>query len=188
MTDATPRSLKYAHVEREHRYLLSARADAAGATRRLEIHDRYVQGTRLRVRRVEEAGQPPVYKFGQKARLAADEPLAVAHTTMYLSSAEYDVLRGLPGDELTKTRYVLTVDAPSVCVDVFTGRLSGLRLAEVDVGAAGTPPHDLPIAWVADVSADPRFTGPALARTTSADLQVLLVEYGLAAACGPARG
>ena len=58
-------SLKYAVVERERRYLLEALPDLPGA-RVLRITDRYLDGTRLRLRRVDEDGCAVVLKLGQK--------------------------------------------------------------------------------------------------------------------------
>ena len=47
-------NLKYAHVERERRWLLAAVPDLPHDARRLTIVDRYVRGTRLRLREVTE--------------------------------------------------------------------------------------------------------------------------------------
>jgi hypothetical protein len=57
--------VKYARIERERRFLLDGLPDLAGA-RVLRITDRYVDGTRLRVRTVEEDGCDVVRKLGQK--------------------------------------------------------------------------------------------------------------------------
>ncbi len=127
-----------------------------------------------------ESGQPPLYKLGQEVVLDDDRrPAGVAHTTMYLSRREYDLLRALPGDELTKARHVLEADRVQVCVDVFGGRHDGLCLAEVDVGSTGSTRNTPPLKVVAEVTADQRFTGAALARMTALEVGALLSEFGL---------
>ena len=94
-------SLKYAVVERERRYLLEALPDLPGA-RVLRITDRYLDGTRLRLRRVDEDGCAVVLKLGQKVPV----PDGIAHTTTYLSEAEFALLSQLPGRPLEKTRHL----------------------------------------------------------------------------------
>ncbi len=86
-----PRYLKYARVERERRWLLSAAPDLATATRTLEIRDRYLRGTRLRFREVSEADGTVVRKLGHKVRLG-DGPGEVACTSIYLDDTEWDLL------------------------------------------------------------------------------------------------
>ena len=66
--------LKYARVERERRILLGAAPDLTAALRVLQIWDRYLRGTTLRLREVREAGQPTVYKFGQKVQRGDGTP------------------------------------------------------------------------------------------------------------------
>jgi hypothetical protein len=140
-------SLKYAHVEREQRYLLDALPDLSGA-RVLRITDRYLDGTRLRLRLVEEDGHPPLHKLGQKIRL--DRVSTNAHTTMYLSAEEYGGLAHLPGRVLRKTRHLLDGWA----FDVLD---NGLLLAESE--AAQEPWFPV----VREVSDEEAFSGGCLA-------------------------
>ncbi len=178
----SPRS-RYAHLERERRFLLSsAQADpGVPAARVLAIEDRYVHGTRLRLRTVREAGRAPVHKFGQKVRPDHDQPSTVEHTTLYLDDAEATALLVLPAYALAKTRTLRPWQTLMVAVDVFAGPLTGLVLAEVDLGEAGLlPGAGPPLAWLAEVTDDERFTGGHLARTSATDLTALLREFGAA--------
>ena len=180
--------MKYARWERERRFLLdtmpAAVADAAPAAATVQLHDRYLRDTRLRLRRVDRPGEPPVYKLGQKIGEPGSSPPAVAHTSLYLDPAEYALLAGLPADELTKARTVLIGDGAALAVDVFTGRLAGLVLAEFELVEAeldpadrGTVPGWPAVPMLAEVTDDPRFTGGALARTSAADLSRLLENF-----------
>ena len=126
-------NLKYAHVERERRWLLAAVPDLPYDARRLTIVDRYVRGTRLRLREVTE-GSIVTRKLGHKVRLG-DGAAEVAHTSLYLDDAEWDVLVALPADVLTKTRTLVPYDGTTVAVDVHA---DGTVVAEID-GGTGRP-------------------------------------------------
>ena len=60
--------LKYAKIEEERRFLLGAIPEDLSAEKSFHrIIDRYIPGTRLRLRRIESAsGEALVYKLGQK--------------------------------------------------------------------------------------------------------------------------
>ena len=148
--------MKYAHVESERRFLLSALPE--GVTRVSEITDRYVDGTRLRLREVVTDGQV-VRKLGQKIRLD-DGPRRIAHTTIYLDEAEWEVLVGLPARRLHKRRHVVERDGLVIAVDEHD---DGTLVAEIDGG--DVVPADPP-AWLAvvrEVTDDEGFTGGSLA-------------------------
>jgi hypothetical protein len=138
--------VKYARLEVERRFLLDALPDLAGA-RVLRITDRYVHGTRLRLRVVHE-GDSVLRKLGQKVPRSTSTN---EHTTLYLDEAEHALLRALPADELSKTRYVL--DGWS-----FDEHATGLLLAETEGLAEPWFPY------VREVTEDPAFTGGVLAR------------------------
>jgi CYTH domain-containing protein len=143
---------KYARFEVERRFLVRTPPPLPADGWR--IVDRYLDGTRLRLRSMARLdGSETVRKLGQK--LPTGDPQRVALTNIYLSEAEYEVLAALPATELRKTRY--RVD-PFV-VDVFAGRHAGLVLAEVDEIAGPLPP------WIErEVTREERYTGGALAR------------------------
>lgn len=153
-----PVPLKYAVVERERRFLVRAIPD--GVHDRVEIVDRYVIGTRLRLREMRSSDGKVVRKIGHKVRLS-DGPAEVACTNLYLDDAEWSLLSGLPTRLLRKTRHLVVRDGLRVAVDEHD---DGTLVAEIDDGA------DLPAAipeWLgvlADVSDDERWTGAALAR------------------------
>ena len=155
-------SLKYAHVERERRWLLMRLPDLPHDPRTLHIVDRYVRGTRMRLREASEADGTVVRKLAHKVRLG-DDASEVAHTSLYLDEAEWMMLSGLPADVLTKTRTFLPLGTATIAFDVFEGPLAGLVLAEVDSGDGD--PVDLPAEYgpFDEVTDDEAFTGGALA-------------------------
>jgi len=192
MTDASPGRTgqstvvpghrdKYALVERERRFLMAGLppGGSGAASRRVDIVDRYLSGTRLRLRRAGSPGSAkPELKLTQKVPAARPGPVRGLITNFYLSPAEYDVLATLPGTDLAKTRLFF----PPYAFDVFAPPRSGLVLAEVELGSdaelAACPP---PPGSVAEVTSDDRFTGGRLAVTPRAELLGWLAGFGLAA-------
>jgi CYTH domain-containing protein len=166
---------RYARTERQQRWVLGARPD--GLDRPVSIVDLYVTGTRLRLRRMEDR-DASVYKLGQKVRVTPDSPESVMMTNMYLSEGEYDVLTPLGGAEIRKTRWRWAGGERTLAVDEFGGPLTGLVLAEVELGPderrLGPPPLS-----VADVTDDDRFSGGNLSGTTKTELGHLLAEVGV---------
>lgn len=148
--------MKYAHLETERRFLIAGLPDhVVGVT---EIDDRYLTGTRLRLREMTTAGEV-VRKLGQKVRL--DGARRIAHTTLYLDDAEWAALSVLPAKRLHKRRHHVEHDGRSFAVDEHD---DGTLVAEFDGGAES--PADPP-AWLAvvrEVTDEEEFTGGALAR------------------------
>jgi CYTH domain-containing protein len=156
-------SLKYAHVERERRWLLLRTPDLPHDLRPLRIVDRYLRGTRMRLREVSEPDGTIVHKLGHKVRLGEDVR-EVAHTSLYLDEAEWTILAALPADVLTKTRTLVPYGATSIAIDVFDGPLAGLVLAEID--SADGDEVELPAQYQPfdEVTDDEAFTGAELAQ------------------------
>jgi CYTH domain-containing protein len=174
--------MKYARIERERRYLLRSFPTGLAVRRRVEIHDRYVRGTALRLRKAQEGHEEPLRKLGQKVPLEGSTPPRIAHTTIYLTKAEYAALLSLPALELEKTRHIVDLDGATVAFDVFHGQLAGLLTAEIDLGEDaedGETPVALGITPAAEITADNRFTGATLAATSATELKTLLGHYGI---------
>ena len=167
---------KYALVERERRYLL-AESPAGTPSHQVLIEDRYLRGTRLRLRRMtdlEESGFRLTHKLTQKVPAVSGAPGLI--TTLYLSADEYSALLGIPADTLRKIRSSF----PPLGVDVFEGPLSGLILAEAEFEtAADEATFHLPAQAVAEVTADVRFTGGRLVTLTAIETADLLATFGI---------
>jgi CYTH domain-containing protein len=168
---------KYARVERERRFLLAGPPPAPAVTASRRITDRYLPGTRLRLRRVDylRSGACEL-KFTQK--VAAGRPGFVQGliTNTYLSEAEYDLLATLPAEVLSKTR----LSVPPLSIDVFDPPLDGLVMADIEFSTdEEAQSFPLPPAAIAEVTEDTRFTGGSLVRTRRHDLLAWLAEYGI---------
>lgn len=170
---------KYARIERERRFLLAGPPPAAAVTARRRITDRYLPGTRLRLRRVDYPGSEDCeFKFTQKVAAGRPGFIQGLITSTYLSAAEYELLASLPAAVLSKTR----LSVPPLGIDVFEPPLHGLITAEIEFSTdheaqAFLPPPEA----IAEVTDDPRFTGGSLVRARRHDLLAWLAEYGIEA-------
>lgn len=151
-------SLKYAVVERERRFLLARLPDGVDSTK--QIVDRYVTGTRLRLREVRGDDGTVIRKLGHKVRLS-EGPAEVACTNFYLNEQEWAVLGALPGQVLRKKRHMLHRDGLIVAIDEHE---DGTLVAEID---DRDQPSQVVPDWldiIEDVTTDERWTGARLAR------------------------
>jgi hypothetical protein len=93
---------KYARIERERRFLLAEPPQPAAVTVRRHITDRYLPGTRLRLRRSEGLpGGVCELKLTQKVPSDRSGPVQGLITNTYLSPAEYELLASLPAATLS---------------------------------------------------------------------------------------
>ena len=172
MHAGVPGEGRYARLEREQRWVLSGLP--AGLNSPVAIEDRYIAGTRLRLRRM-ELGPVVIYKLAQKVREGPLSPEVVKLTNMYLSEEEFAAFSVLSAAVIVKTRWRGTLAGRAMAVDELSGSLSGLCLAEVEL-AAGEPRLGAgPEGAAADVTDDDRFSGGGLARATPEEARQLLV-------------
>src|SRR5882757_6827963 len=134
----------YAKVERERRFLLAGPPPSSAVTAGRRITDRYLTGTRLRLRRDQRLdGGAGDLKLTQKIPTGRPGPVQGLITNTYLSPAEYDLLASLPAAVLAKPR----LSVPPLGIDVFDPPLHGLVLAEAEFDTdeearAFRPPED----------------------------------------------
>lgn len=170
------KSQRYARPERERRFLLAGRP-AGAVERTAHIVDRYLSGTRLRLRQMIEtrgASTSTYYKLTQKVPAADGGPGLIA--TIYLNVEEYTLLAALPAAVLKKTRH----SVPPFGIDAYDGPLRGLFMAEVEFDDDAAMNEFSPPAWiVAEVTLDSRFTGGHFTTMQSEDLVALLSPFGL---------
>lgn len=155
---------KYAHLEIERRWLVDLAA-VGGLTLEdaLEISDRYVIGTRMRLRKMQR-GDDVVFKLTRKYE--CDDPIARPIVTAYLDPAEYDVLAALPALSLVKTRYKVRHQGLDFSLDCFGGPLQGLWLSEIELADVDTLRALADPPWAArDVTDEPAYQGATLARS-----------------------
>jgi CYTH domain-containing protein len=158
----------------ERRYLLKTTpSELALAGNGWRITDRYLPGTRLRLRQMESlADGRSVFKLTQKYRSENQAPTETTITNMYLDEAEYERLKLLEARVLEKTRHPYRFQDRVFSIDIFEGRRRGLILAEVEWDEAGRAEEiHLPGFMRKDVTSDPFFRGGNLAMMPDEDFR-----------------
>jgi CYTH domain-containing protein len=154
---------KYARLELERRWLVdrAARPPLDGFEPVL-IEDRYLVGTRLRLRRMTR-GARTVLKLTKK--YPSGRPEAQPIVTAYLTEAEHAAFAALPARVVTKRRYNLPFAGTWWSLDLFEGPLEGLELVEAEAPDEAALAALVPPAWAAkEVTHDPRYPCGALAQ------------------------
>lgn len=173
---------KYAHVERERRYLL--RDLPEGLTRadpHLQITDNYITGSRLRIRKVRDPRTNKwTVKFTQKFAPDPNDLSRTIITNTYLNALEAETLSVFNSNEIRKNRYSFEFEGRKFAIDMFLGDLFGLVLAEVsfdtdeELDSFPKPPFAL-----ADVTNEPLFSGGKLCELTFSEIRAAVAERGL---------
>ena len=155
---------KYARIERERRWLVDTAARPALPDAWVtQIDDRYLAGTRMRLRRMErtDLGETK-WKLTKKYECA--DPSARPIVSVYLTEPEYGLLRSLPAHELVKRRLHFTHRGQLWSLDVFAGALAGLELVECEAPDEAALTRLQPPEWVLREITDlPHWQGGALA-------------------------
>ncbi|MDB5705716.1 MAG: hypothetical protein JWN66_2832 [Sphingomonas bacterium] len=168
-------SPKYAVFERERRFLVDrASRPALAGLPFVGIEDRYLDGTRLRLRHMRDSASGlAVFKLTKKYETG--DVLARPIVTAYLTEAEFEVFTALPALVLSKRRYKTEAPGGTFAIDVFGGVLDGLELAEIEmVDDAALRALTAPDWAIADVSEDCRYEGGHLAQLTAPEVSALI--------------
>ncbi|HEX8421103.1 MAG TPA: hypothetical protein VF638_13950 [Sphingomonas sp.] len=166
---------KYSHVERERRFLVDAKqCPDLAALPAILIEDRYISGTRFRLRRMSEiASGRVVLKLSKKYDVA--DVKARPLVTGYLTDAEYALFAALPATPIVKVRHSLAEGGHEFGIDRFDGALAGLLMAEIECVDADTLDSVVMPSWAArEVTADAAFQGGALSVLQEDEVRTLL--------------
>ena len=165
---------KYAHLERERRFLLrELPPDLRLSDEHTQITDNYITGTRLRLRKVRvPTTNEWTLKLTQKHTPAPPDFSRALITNIYLNQIEYETLSVFEANEIRKNRYYYEHEGRRYAIDVFLGDLRGLILAETDFDTdEEMDAFPLPSFAFADVSRDELFTGARLVGLTAEDIR-----------------
>ena len=155
---------KYAKIELERRWLVdpAARPSLTAVPSTL-IEDRYIDGTRMRLRVMlrPDSGET---KWKLTKKYDAPDPAARPIVTTYLTQAEFDLLQTLPAHALVKRRYHLHLDGREWSVDLFEGALAGLEIIECEAADRADLDALVPPEWaLREVTRSRHWQGGALA-------------------------
>ena len=160
--------MKYARIERERRYLLAQLPPGLTPdSPHTRIIDRYIPGTRLRLRRMEDVTvNVTALKLTQKYDPPTGTGLETIITNLYLNETEFQTLACLEGPTIHKRRYPYPFAGRNFNIDVFEGSLDGLILGEIEFDELAGSHIELPPFATREVTDDPFFTGGHLVTLT----------------------
>jgi CYTH domain-containing protein len=139
---------RYARIEYERRWLVDRAARPQfSETAATVIYDRYIIGSRLRLRQVDYPGTGPSrYKLARKE--LAPDPSARPVTNLYLTPEEHALLASLPASAIVKRRQHILHHGRLWSLDSFDGALSGLEILECETDSAEQLAALDPPTWV----------------------------------------
>ena len=143
------------------------------ASSHLQIYDRYIEATRIRIRQVRDPYTNSWTRLLQQVIPALDDKFAVTNVSeIHLNDAEFAVFERFVGHETRKNRYFHEFDQTPYSFDVYLGKLRGLHTAKPEFGsredlAAYVPPKFA----VIEVTNNRFFAGESLATREFADVQ-----------------
>ena len=168
----------YTRVEYERRFLVSPHADWKRVVEPYSktFEDKYLRGTRMRLRRLADSdSERRLFKLTKKYE--SSSPYFQTISRILLSPSEYDLLKGLEGDQLRKVRYYHPYLGRVFSIDVLEGELEGLTLCEIEADGLDELMRAEPPAYVScEVTEDRFFTGGSLCRSTGAELRDKLFD------------
>jgi CYTH domain-containing protein len=166
---------KYSRLERERKFLLKTLPEDLSLESFRLIEDSYFPDTRLRLRKItDRAGKTLELKLTQKFAAQNQQGDERVITNLYLTESEYALFAALEDHRLQKRRYRYPFEGQHFVIDVFTGHLSGLVLAEIEI-EKGTV--ELPGFATKDVTDDAFFTGGKLAALLPEAFHAALQSY-----------
>jgi CYTH domain-containing protein len=172
--DVKEKVKKYAHVERERRFLLrSYPPELEPQHFHTQIFDNYITNTRLRLRKIREPYKREwVWKLTQKFAPNPEDFSRTFITNIYLTEAEYEMFAHLEGNEIRKNRYPYEREGRKFSIDVFLGDLHGLFLAETEFDSdEEMDSFRMPSFAVMEVTNVPMFTGGRLVELTADEIR-----------------
>ena len=158
---------KYALLEIERRWLVREPVhDLVDGVLGRDIEDRYLPGTRLRLRKVTSHDGTVEWKFCKK--YGTDGQFAEPITNIYLSESEYATLAQLPARVVLKKRYVVAHGA----IDVYS-QPAGVIIFEAEFQSSAEASSFEPPSFVAkEVTGERQYSGAALAGVVSGHVHV----------------
>ncbi|MBO9576683.1 MAG: hypothetical protein J7494_13185 [Sphingobium sp.] len=156
---------KYARIEYERRWLVEGAARPAldDAFMTL-IEDRYIDGTRMRLRQM---SRPDLNEINWKLtkKYECEDAAARPIVTTYLTEREYELYRQLPARTLVKRRYHLPLEGRWWSLDIFESTLDGLELVECEADDRPALEAMVPPEWAGrEITDIMQWQGGALAR------------------------
>jgi CYTH domain-containing protein len=134
------------------------------ASGHLQIIDRYIATTAVRLRRVRDPSRRAVNHFIQKSTIIRTDGVSLRRSDeIHLSESEYLVFDRFIEAEIRKNRYFHEFDRRLFIFDIYLGELSGLGIVRADfIDMDEMQNFEPPQFTVLEVTAEPFFDGQNL--------------------------
>jgi CYTH domain-containing protein len=140
------------------------------ASGHLQILDRYIAGTRLRLRQIRIPETNEHTRILQQ-RIVMPNEIEIKSAEIHLDETEYIVFESLGRREVRKNRYFHEFDRVPLIFDVFLGPLHGLKLAVAEFDTRHeAEAMTAPVFSVREVTHFPVFMGEMLAALSFDDV------------------
>ena len=149
------------------------------ASSHLQLFDNYIDGTRLRLRKIRDPYTKTwTWALQQHIRVDGDHGISKL-SEIHLDEAEYEIFSRFEGREIRKNRYFHEVDQVSFTFDVYLGALFGLCTARVDFDSGASMETFMPPPFaIFEVSGDEFFNGEQLVTKLFSDIREHVARIG----------
>jgi CYTH domain-containing protein len=165
-------AVKYSRIEYARRFIVEPGSDWKNFVEPYsKTHeDKYLRGSRLRLRILKDSDSDrQLLKLTKK--FESDSPYVRQIITLILSPGEYELLDGLEGNRVRKTRCYHSYLGQIFSIDVFEGELSSLLICETERDSLeDLMSAEFPAYASREVTEDAFFTGGNLCQTTHTEL------------------
>lgn len=146
----------------------------------LQIFDNYIQGTRLRLRKIRDPySNTWAYVFQQRFRTGHGEHALTKLAEIHLDEAEYAYFAQFEEREIRKNRYFHEFDGASLTFDTYLGALWGLCTAKADFETREKMNGFVPPPFaVFEVTSNEFFEGRNLVARSFGDVRVEVAKIG----------
>lgn len=157
--------MKYAHIERERKFLLAGDINLVEALPYKVITDHYVKNTQLRFRMMTDHNGT-IYKLTQKTHSSKGQaPI----TTIYLQESEYKLLNIFDSVSVEKIRYIRDYGNFVLGIDKYLKGNDEIWLAEVEFNSDEEMKNFRPpFSYLDEVTDDTNYNGFILAQRFAA--------------------
>lgn len=160
--------MKYGKYEYERTYLLESNFLRDKKIKGIKkIRDKYIKGTRLRLREVIE-NKETKYKLTQKERLRPAKQGVLKINTLYLTKAEFDKINILEGFEIEKERFMIQIDQIRIGIDRIKLNKKSLFIAEVEFDTElEMNAFSMPLNNIVEITGEQKYSGYEIAKEYS---------------------
>jgi CYTH domain-containing protein len=138
------------------------------ASRHLQIFDNYIEGTRLRLRKIRDPYENRWTNILQQRHSDG----AIRYAEMHLNNREASLFDMYMGREIRKNRYFHEFDLVSFVFDLYLGPLKGLGTAKVELETKQAfDQFQRPPFAMAEITNDPFFAGENLVGKDLTDVE-----------------